>query len=103
MLSLEYLRQFRIFNFAVFDFSLSYLGVLLLSPLLNKLAQKLHLNLTTRHWLWLTLPASILIHLLFRIYTPLVKDIIDPTGHYLVKAILLGMTYMGLKDIRQKV
>lgn len=102
MINLEYLRQFRIAGFTLFDSSLALVGVLLLAPLLTKLAKKVHLNLTTRHWLWLMLPLSVITHLLVGTQTPLVEAAIDPSDHYFIKALLLVMLFMGLKDIRKK-
>lgn len=99
---ITYLRQFRLFGFAIFDFTAAYVGIFLLSPVLTKLAKRLRLNLTTRHWLRLTLPIGVLVHLIFKIQTPLVEEVLDLHGHYLIKVILLVMIFMGLKDIRKK-
>lgn len=102
MFSLDYLRSFRILNFAIFDFVASYLGILLLSPLLTRLARFFHLNITTKHWLWLTLPIGVVCHLIFQTQTPMTKMFLNPAGNYDIKIILLVMTYLGLKDSLKK-
>jgi hypothetical protein len=102
MITLEFLRHFRLFGFAIFDFAVSYLGILILSPLLTKLAKHFHLNLTVKHWLWLALPLGVLFHLVFNAATPLNKALLDLSGHYLEKIVILLMLYLGLKDIRKQ-
>jgi len=101
MITLEYLRHFRLFGYAIFDFAASYLGILLLSPLLTKLAKHFHLNLTTKHWLYLTFPIGVFFHILFQTQTAFGKALLDPTGHYLEKILILLMLYFGLKNIRK--
>lgn len=97
MITLEYLRSFRIFQLAIFDLAVSYLGVYLLSPLLIKLFEKLHLKTSKAQWLWLTLPLSIVIHLLAGQHTALTKMMLDSHSFYLVKAIVLGMVFMAFR------
>jgi hypothetical protein len=100
-LTLEYLRQFRFLEFAIFDFTVSLIAVLILSPLLNRLAKKAKINITTKHWLWLFLPISVIAHLLFGQQTALVKQVFDLTGNYSAKLLMIFMLFMGLKDVRK--
>lgn len=97
---IEFLRQFRIGSFAVFDFAISYLGVMLFSGRLTKLVSKIRLHVSRSQWLWLVVPGSILIHLIIGLKTPLTKIILDPNNYYLEKFVILFMLFMGLKDTR---
>lgn len=92
MITIEYLRTFRIGQFAIFDFAISYLAVFILSPLLVK-----YIGLSKIRWLWLVLPASILIHALIGKFTPLTKLALDPQGGYVLKAILILMLYLAFR------
>lgn len=97
------LRQVRIGQFTVFDTVISYLGVLILSPLLSWLFAKLHLKVPTCSWLWFTMPVAVIFHVLFHQTTPLMKILADPSQYqfYLALVILLAMTYLGLRKIRK--
>jgi hypothetical protein len=99
---LGYIRQFKIGPFAIFDSVLAFLGIFLLSPLLTKLFLKMHLNITLSSWMWLTLPLSVVFHVLFRQNTALMKIIFGSNHLYSFIAIatLLFMTYMGLKNVK---
>ena len=96
------LRQYRIGPFTIFDTVTAYLGIFLLSPLLSKLFSKLHINISRAGWLWLTLPISVIFHLVFRQNTPLMKMLSDPFKFefYLILVALLLMTYLGLRKIK---
>ena len=96
------LRQFRIGPFTIFDTVTAYLGIFLLSPLLSKIFSKIHINISRTGWLWLTLPISVLFHLIFRQNTPFMKMLLDPHQFqfYLGIIILLFMIYMGLRKIK---
>jgi len=98
MITLEYLRSFRINNFSVFDFSISYVGIFLLVPILNKIISPTHRQLTHWQWMLLVLPVGIIFHLLTSTMTPLTKMAIDPNGGYLFKALLIAMLYFGLRN-----
>ncbi len=100
MVPIEYLRQFRISGYAIFDFAAAFLGMYLLSPLLSKLFLKIRVDIPKRNWLFLTLPIGILAHLLFRNNTPMTKDIMDVHGHYAVKALIVGLFILGMKGIK---
>lgn len=97
MITIEYLRSFRLGPFAIFDFAISYVGVYLLVPMLNKIISPLNRSLTHFQWMLLVLPLSILFHIIFRNFTPLTKQALDLSGHYLLKIALIAMLYFGLR------
>jgi len=97
---LDFLRQFKIGPFAIFDTALAYVGIFLVAPFLTKLFFRFHLNISRTAWLWLTLPIAVIFHLVFRQSTPFMKMFLDPHGFYVAKIILLFMLYMGLRNIR---
>ncbi len=100
MPTLEFLRQFRIDQYAIFDLVVSFLGIYLLSPLLSKLFLKLGINIPKRNWLFLTLPIGILAHLLVGTITPMTANFLDINGHYILKIIILISLFLGIKGIK---
>ncbi|MDO8499210.1 MAG: hypothetical protein Q7S66_00945 [bacterium] len=100
MLTIEYLRQFRIFGYAYFDLSLAFLGIGLLSPLLSKIFLKFRIKIPTINWLILTLPISILIHIAIGKFTPMTKNFLDPHDHYILKIIIIGLLFLGIRGIK---
>lgn len=100
MTTLEYLRHFRLGGYAIFDFTVAFLGIFLLSPLLSKLFLKLRLDIPKRNWLFLTLPIGIFVHLIIGNITPLTASFFNPNGEYLIKLIILLMLILGLKGIK---
>lgn len=101
MNTIDFLRQFRIGEYALFDLGVSFLGIYLLSPVLSKLFLKLRIKISKQSWLFFTLPLGILIHLLVGKITPMTKNFIDPHGHYLLKILILGLLILGIKDIKR--
>lgn len=101
MNAIDYLRQFRVGGFAMFDFTVAFLGMLLLSPLLSRLAKKAGIHVPKRNWVILTLPVGVLAHLLIGNITPLTKNVLDPGGHYLAKAVIIGCCILGVTGIRR--
>lgn len=100
MIDIVYLRHFRIGPYAIFDFAVSYLGMYVIAPMLSAVVSKIHLNISRSGWMWLTLPLSVVFHIVFNQQTPLMKALISP-DHYFIEAIaLLFMLYMGLNNIR---
>lgn len=91
---ITFLRSFRIGPFAVFDFAISYLFVYLVAPYLYKLGIKL----SREQFLWLTLPFSVFVHILFGRITPLTKMFLDPHGAYWVKILLIFMILMAIRN-----
>lgn len=101
MITLEYLRHFRIFDFAIFDLFLSFLGMYLLSGPLSKLSLKIKIIIPQKTWVYWTLPIGILIHLAFGQITPMAKYFIDFHGHYILKIVILIFIILGARGIRK--
>ncbi len=101
MNSLDYLRQFKIGGFAIFDFTVSFLGMALLAPLLSHLFKKFGILVPKKNWVILTLPIGVLAHLLFGFNTPLTSDFLDLNGHYLSKVVVVGCCVLGSLGIRR--
>ena len=97
---IEYLRSFRIFQYAIFDLVVSFLGIFLLSPLLTKLFRLVHLEIPTSSWMYLTLPMSILIHIAVGNYTKMTQNFLDLNSNYLLKIIIFTLLFLGLKGIK---
>ena len=87
---ITYLRTFRAGPFAIFDFVASYAGIYLLAPVLIWLFKFFGINTTRATWLWLTLPASVLIHLAVGKITPLTAMAIDPSDYWILKIYLFS-------------
>ncbi len=100
MATIEFLRQFRIGGYAIFDFVASFVVIYLLAPLLSKLFLKIKLQIPKKSWVFLTLPIGILTHLLVGSITPMTKNFIDLNGHYILKLVMLALIIFGIKDIR---
>lgn len=101
MFSISYLRSFKILGFAAFDLTLSFLGIYLLAPLLTKLFLLIRLHIPRSSWLLLTLPLSILVHVMVGQYTPFTKYFLDPSGHYLLKLLILVLIILGFAGIHK--
>ncbi len=99
MINIEFLRQFRFGKYAIFDFLISFLGFYLLSPKLSALFLKFKIYVPRYNWLFLVLPFSIFVHLIFGRLTPLTKDFLDLNGNYILKIIIIISLYFGLKGI----
>lgn len=96
---ISYLRQFRVTDYAVFDFAASFLVIFLLSPLLSKIIRKMGLAIPKLDWLYLTLPIGIVTHLIIGKITPLTKDFIDLHDHYILRIVVIGLSFLGLRNI----
>jgi len=99
-MTIEYLRQFKLGGYAIFDFAASFLGIYLLAPLLSKLFLLIKIDVPKRNWLYLTIPLSVLVHYLVGNITPMTRDFMDMSGHYLLKAFILVLLIMGLKGVK---
>ena len=97
---IEVLRKYRVLDYAIFDLSLSFIGIYLLSPLLIRIFKKFDLRTDKITWIILTLPLSILIHALVGSYTLMTKRFLDPYGNYLLKLFILLLVLVALKRIR---
>lgn len=100
MLPIEFLRQFRLGGYAIFDFVAVFLGMYLLAPLLSKLFLKLRLNIPKHNWLFLALPIGILTHMLVGNITPMTRDFLDLGSGYILKIIILLLLIRGLRGIK---
>ena len=100
MISIEFLRQFRVGGYAIFDFAVAFLGIYFLSSLLSKIFLKLRISIPKKNWLFLTLPIGIVVHLMIGNLTPMTKNFIDPHGHYFLKIMILVLFILGIKGVR---
>ncbi len=92
---IEFLRSFRAGPFAIFDFVASYILAYFLAPYLSKFFALFRIRVSREQWLWLTLPISIIVHMIFSKYTPLTKMFVDLHGGWEIKILVLGMLYMA--------
>lgn len=93
---ISFLRQFRVGEYAVFDFVVSFLAMYLLAPLLSKGFQKIRVQISRRGWMLFTLPLSMVIHLTVGRITPLTAQFLDLRGHVIVKVVMVVLFVMGL-------
>ncbi len=100
MTIIETLRTPRISGYAIFDFAVSFLAVYLVAPTLTKLARKIKLEVPKHSWLYLTVPLSVVIHLLVGTMTPLTLATLDLHDHLFVKLVIVLLVVLGVKDIR---
>ncbi len=98
MLNLEYLRSFKIYQIAVFDVVISYLGIYLISPILIKLFNKIGIKTSKKTWMWLMFPLSLLAHFFIGQDTTLLKMFLNPNSFYTVKAVIVFMLIMAFKN-----
>jgi len=101
METINNLRQFRIADYAVFDLAAAFSGMFLLSPLLSRLARKTGLEIPKINWLYLTLPIGIAAHLIIGQATPLTKNFLEPHGYYILKIVMIGLSFLGLRNIKR--
>lgn len=101
MNSIEYLRQFRFAGFAIFDFAVSFLGMWLLAPWLSRGCRKVGVIVPQRNWVVLTIPLSIIAHILVGRITPFTKEFLDPTGFFLVKMLVFTCCVFGVLGIHR--
>lgn len=101
MNTIDFLRQFRLGGFAVFDFAIAFLGIFLMAPFLSKIFRKLGFEIPRRSWIFLTLPIGIIVHVLIGKITPMTREFLDPSGHYLLKVIIAVLFILGLAGIKK--
>lgn len=101
MTTIEYLRQFRIGGFAMFDFTASFLGMFPIGLLLSKLFRRMGIEIPWQTWLYWTVPISIIAHILISKMTPLTKEFLDPSGFYIVKIIVVALCILGAMGIKR--
>jgi hypothetical protein len=100
MIPIEFLRQFRLGEYAIFDLATAFLGIYLLSFLLSKIFLKLRIDISKKSWVLLTLPIGIITHLLLGKMTPMTRNFLDIHDHYVLKIIIIGLLLLGLGDIK---
>ncbi len=100
MIPIEYLRQFRFLEYAIFDFIVVFAGMYLLAPLLSKLFLKAKIEIPIKNWLFLAIPIGIIVHLLAGKMTPMTKNFINPNDHYILKAVVIWLLILWLKGIK---
>lgn len=98
---ISFLRQFRVGGFALFDFTMAFLGIFLLAPLLSKIFRKIGLEIPKLSWMFWTLPIGIIVHMLLGKHTPLTEEFLDSNGHYLSKIIILVLFILGIMGIKK--
>ena len=101
MTTLEYLRHFHFFGYAIFDLVLSFFGMYLLSGRLSKLFLKIHMNIPKINWVYLTLPIGLLVHIIVGTYTPMAKDFLNFNSHFIIKFVIIFFLILGLRGIRK--
>lgn len=102
MITIDFLRQFRIAGFAIFDLSTAFLGILILSPILSWLFRKLGVEIPKRSWIFWTLPIGIITHLIIGRKTPMTMQFIDPSGHYVLKIFILVLLILGMMGVKRR-
>jgi hypothetical protein len=95
---ITFLRSFRFGPFAIFDFVASYVLVYFLAPYLSRFFAMFRIRVSREQWLWLTLPISLIVHMIFGTSTPLTKMFLDLNGGWLVKFIIFAMLYMSYRS-----
>ncbi len=100
-MNLEYLRSFRLGEYAIFDFVISFIGIYFISPFLTNFFLKLKIYIPRISWMYFTLPIGFLFHLVFRVNTQMTMDLLDLNGHYLIKIIMVTLFIFGLKNIKR--
>ncbi len=100
MLTLEFLRHFRFAGYAIFDLTLSFLGIYLLSSYLSKIFLRIKIIIPKINWIFLTLPLGILFHIIFGTFTPMTLNFLDPQSHYYLKILIIILLIFGLRKIK---
>jgi len=100
MSTIEFLRQFHVGGYAIFDIVASLLWIYLLSPVLSRLCLKIKIDIPKINRVFLTLPIGILVHLLVGKITPMTNDFLDLHSHYTIKIILLILLVLGVRNIK---
>ena len=95
------MRQYRIFNYAIFDFLVSFIGMYFLGSLLSKLFRKINIDIPRMNRVYLTLPISIVIHLLIGRVTTMRADFINLYDYYFLKILILVLLILGFRGIKR--
>lgn len=100
MIPIEFIRQFRFFGYAIFDFVAAFLGIYLLAPFLSKIFLKIGIDIPKQNWLFLTLPIAIISHVIVGNITPMTRDFIDMQGHFILKVLILFLLFLGIRGVK---
>jgi len=100
MITIEFLRQYRIFGYAIFDLGASLLGMYFLAPLLSKLFLNIRLKIPKLSWLYFTIPLGILIHLIVGNMTLMTRNFIDLQSNYILKIVVIALFLLGIRGIK---
>ena len=100
MITVEYLRSFRILGFSFFDTSLALLGTALLAPVLSWLFKKISIHVPKKNWIILMIPLSVVAHVLVGQDTMLTRYVLYDSGHWVVKLVILTLFILGLMGIK---
>lgn len=98
---IEWLRQYRIGEFAIFDLALAFGGMFLAAPVLSRWCEKAGFRVPRRNWIILTLPLSVLVHGIVGSPTAMTTQFLDPHGHYVLKILIVGLTVVGFVGIQK--
>jgi hypothetical protein len=96
MLTIEWLRQFRIGPFAIFDTIGAFLGIWLLAPLLSWITKKFKIKTERVQWLLLTLPLSVISHFIIGQQTPLIEMLLASPYKKPLLFLLILLTCTGI-------
>ncbi len=99
---LETLRQYTIFNYAIFDIVISFGGIYLLSPILTKIFKIIKLDIPRKSWMYLVLPLSIISHIIVGTFTPMTKNFLDLNSYYVLKIVIIILFVLAIKNIKIK-
>lgn len=100
MVQIEFLRQFRLFEYAIFDFVLVFVVMAALAPLLSKMFKRIAIAIPRKNWLFLALPLGIVTHLLVGKVTPMTRDFLDVNGYYPLKILILVLVILGVRGVK---
>lgn len=98
---IDFLRQYHIGNYAIFDFVLAFAGMYFLAPFLSRFFRKIGFVVPEKNWIFLTLPISVAAHLAAQNMTAMTRDFFDPNGYYLLKTLILISFVLGIRGIKK--
>ncbi|MFH0857522.1 MAG: hypothetical protein V1848_02115 [Candidatus Magasanikbacteria bacterium] len=98
---IQFLRQYRISDYAIFDLAVTFLGIYLLAPVLTKIFLKINIKISKKSWLFFALPLGIIVHLLVGRMTPMTQNFLDLQSHYVLKICIILLVILGAKDIKR--
>lgn len=102
MAIIESLRQYRILDYAAFDLILAVAGMALVAPFLSKLFLKLGVKIPKKSWVIWALPIGVIAHLIVGSMTPMTVRFFDPSGHYILKLVIIGLVVAGFYGVKRR-